>query len=157
PIRRTCADCDRRGREGHIGDESFDGEQDAEFSGLPAVRTSAAAEAEATVRASSPRRRGGVMKRLALTAVVLFASACASVPRDAGMSDIKQGVSARTGQTVEWKAAPSTADDPRIRELLRGELTADKAVAVAMANNPRLQATLAELGIARAELLQASV
>ena len=31
------------------------------------------------------------------------------------------------------------------------------AVAVAMVNNPRLQATLAELGIARADLWQASV
>lgn len=97
------------------------------------------------------------MKRLALLAVVVLVSACASVPRDAGVNDIRQGVSDRTGQTVEWKAAPSTADDPRIRELLQGELTADKAVAVAMTNNPRLQATLAELGIARADLLQASV
>jgi cobalt-zinc-cadmium efflux system outer membrane protein len=97
------------------------------------------------------------MKRIALLAVVLFASACASVPRDAGVGEVRQAVSGRTGQTVEWKAAPSTADDPRIRELLQGELTADKAVAVAMANNPRLQATLAELGIARADLLQASL
>jgi cobalt-zinc-cadmium efflux system outer membrane protein len=97
------------------------------------------------------------MKRLALIGVVLLASACASVPHDAGMSDIRQRVSDRTGQTVEWKATPSTADDPRIRELLQGELTEDKAVAVAMTNNPRLQATLAELGIARADLLQASV
>ncbi len=97
------------------------------------------------------------MKRLALLIVVGLASACASVPRDAGVSDIKQAVSDRTGQTVEWKAAPSNADDPRVRELLQGELTADKAVAVAMMNNPRLQATLAELGIARADLLRASL
>jgi len=97
------------------------------------------------------------MKRLALLALVVLASACASVPRDAGMNDIRQRVSDRTGQTVEWKTAPSTADDPRVRELLQGELTADKAVAVAMTNNPRLQATLAELGIARADLLQSSV
>lgn len=97
------------------------------------------------------------MKRLALTGVVLLASACASIPRDAGMSDIRQTVSDRTGQAVDWQAAPSTVDDPRIRGLLQGELTADKAVAVAMMNNPRLQATLAELGIARAALLQASV
>ncbi len=97
------------------------------------------------------------MKRIALLAVAGFASACASVPRDAGMSDVRQAVSDRMSQTVEWKAEPSTADDPRIRELLQSELTSDKAVAVAMANNPRLQATLAELGIARADLLQASV
>src|ERR1700693_5817296 len=97
------------------------------------------------------------MRRLPLLAVGVFASACASVPRDVGISDIRQGVSDRTGQTVEWKTEPSTIDDPRIRELLQGQLTADREVAVAMANNPRLQATLAELGIARADLLQASV
>jgi cobalt-zinc-cadmium efflux system outer membrane protein len=84
-------------------------------------------------------------------------TACASVPRDAGMNDVRQAVSDRTKQTVDWAAQPSASDDPRIAALLRDELTADKAVAVAMANSPRLQATLAELGIARAELVQASV
>lgn len=97
------------------------------------------------------------MKHISLLPAIIVMSSCASVPGDVGISDIRQGVSDRTGQTVDWKATPSTTDDPRIRELLRGELTADKAVAVAMANNPRLQATLAELGIARADLLQASV
>lgn len=94
---------------------------------------------------------------IALAALVLFESACVSVPRDAGLGDVQRAISDRTNQTVEWKTEPSTADDPRIRELLQGELTADKTVAVAMANNPRLQATLAELGIARADLVQASV
>lgn len=97
------------------------------------------------------------MRRHSIAFAVLFSSACASVPRDAGTSDIRQAVAERTNQTVEWKAEPTTADDPRVPELLTGEVTADKAVAVAMANNPRLQATLAELGIARADLLQASV
>lgn len=98
------------------------------------------------------------MKCHSLTlAAVLFASACASVPREAGRNDVGQGVSERTGQTVEWAAGPSATDDPRVRALLQDELTADKAVAVAMVNNPRLQATLAEFGIARADLLQASV
>jgi outer membrane protein, heavy metal efflux system len=92
---------------------------------------------------------------MTLTAI-LFASACASVPGDAGRNSVRQAVSERTSQTVEW-VEPSSADDPRIRALMQDELTADKAVAVAMVNNPRLQATLAELGIARADLLQASV
>src|SRR5260221_9028935 len=96
------------------------------------------------------------MRRLALLGLVLFAPACTSVPRDAGMSEVGQGVSDRTGQAVEWKATASNADDPRVRELLRGEVTADKAVALAMTHNPRLQATLAELAIARPHLLQAS-
>lgn len=89
-------------------------------------------------------------------ALLLVASACVSLPPDAGRSDVRSAVSERTAQTVDW-SEPATADDPRVRELLRDELTADRAVAVAMANSPRLQATLAELGIARAELLQASV
>jgi cobalt-zinc-cadmium efflux system outer membrane protein len=97
------------------------------------------------------------MNRSLLLGAILFSSACVSIPHDDGVNDIREGVSSRTGQTVEWSAAPSTADDARIRELLRGELTADNAVTVAMVNNPRLQATLAELGIARADLLQASV
>jgi cobalt-zinc-cadmium efflux system outer membrane protein len=97
------------------------------------------------------------MRRGALLAVALLAASCASVPTDAGRSDVRQAVSERTGQAVEWRNEPLTSDDPRVRELLQGELTADKAVAVALTNNPRLQATLAELGIARAELLQAGV
>lgn len=98
------------------------------------------------------------MKRtIAAFTGVLFVSACASVPRDAGISDVRQAVAQRTGETVEWSPQPSTADDPRVRAVLRDELTADKAVAVAMVNSPRLQATLADLGIARADLLEASL
>jgi len=97
------------------------------------------------------------MKRLAFAATALLLSACASVPRDAGVADVRQAVSDRTGQTVEWAAQPSTSDDARVHALLEGELTADRAVAVALTNSPRLQATLAGLGIARADLLQASV
>ncbi len=40
--------------------------------------------------------------------------------------------------------------------MLQGELDADKAVAIAMVNNPRLQVVLGELGIARADLIEAS-
>lgn len=93
---------------------------------------------------------------IAVLAGLLFASACASVPGDAGVKDIRQAVSDRTSQAVEW-SEPSMQDDPRVRTLLADELTADRAVAVAMANSPRLQATLAELGVARADLLQASL
>jgi cobalt-zinc-cadmium efflux system outer membrane protein len=88
--------------------------------------------------------------------MALLLAACASVPGDAGRTEIQSAVSDRTGSTVDW-TAPSTEEDPRIRALLQEELTADNAVAVAMASSSRLQATLAELGIARADLVQASV
>jgi len=91
-----------------------------------------------------------------LCGTALLFAACASVPGDAGRTEIQSAVSDRTGGTVDW-TAPSAEEDPRIRALLQEELTADHAVAVAMANSSRLQATLAELGIARADLAQASV
>jgi outer membrane protein, heavy metal efflux system len=40
--------------------------------------------------------------------------------------------------------------------MLQSELTADEAVAIAVARNPRLQVALADLGIARADLIEAS-
>lgn len=89
-------------------------------------------------------------------ALALLLAACASVPRDAGMSDVQQAVAARGGPAVTWSAQPSAADDERVAAMLQDELTADEAVAIAMSNNPRLQVTLAELGIARADLIEAS-
>ena len=98
------------------------------------------------------------MRRISIALLAgLLVSACASVPRDAGVDDVRKSVAERTNQSVEWAAQPSTDDDPRVRALLQNELTADNAVAVAMANSPRLQASLAELGVARADLLQASL
>jgi cobalt-zinc-cadmium efflux system outer membrane protein len=81
----------------------------------------------------------------------LFLVSCVSVPRDAGLTDVRQAVTMRTNQSLEW-----TMNDERMRAMLADELTADEAVAIAVANSPRLQATLAELGIARAELIDAS-
>jgi cobalt-zinc-cadmium efflux system outer membrane protein len=96
------------------------------------------------------------MKWISLPLAALLLASCASVPRDAGVSDVQQAVNARVSQNVQWDAQPAEADDERVRAMLEGELTADKAVAVAMLNSPRLQVTLAELGIARAELIAAS-
>ncbi len=90
----------------------------------------------------------------ALAAIAL--TGCASIPRDAGADDVQQVLRERGSPQVEWRAQPATADDERVAAMLRDELTADEAVAVAMLNNPRLQVTLAELGIARADLIEAS-
>ncbi|HEX6099829.1 MAG TPA: TolC family protein [Thermoanaerobaculia bacterium] len=86
------------------------------------------------------------------TAAALFVS-CATVPRDAGLSDVQQAVATRTNQALDLSAQ---ANEERMRAMLADELTADEAVAIAVASNPRLQATLAELGIARADLIEAS-
>jgi len=87
------------------------------------------------------------MKSITTILALLFAS-CVSVPRDAGLGEVKEAVASRTDGTINWIADQDA--------MLQDELTADEAVAIAVANNPRLQATLAELGIARADLIEAS-
>lgn len=91
------------------------------------------------------------MKRLTFVMAAALLASCASVPRDAGLSEVRQGVAERMNQTLDWSAG-----DERVRAMLQDELTVDEAVAIAIANNPRLQVELAELGIARAELIEAS-
>ena len=95
------------------------------------------------------------MRVLLFAAGVALLVSCASVPRDAGLSDVQQAVGTRTNQTLDL-AASAAGNDERLRAMLQDELTADEAVAIAVANNPRLQVTLAELGIARADLIEAS-
>ena len=82
------------------------------------------------------------MKRVMLMTAAALLASCASVPRDAGLAEVQRAVAERTTQQPNW--------DPQ------DELTADAAVGLAMTNNPRLQVTLAEVGIARAELIEAS-
>lgn len=98
------------------------------------------------------------MKRQHLSILVWFllAGGCASVPGDSGVNEISQMMRDRSSQTLEWKTAVRTDDDPRVLAMLEQPLDADRAVAVAMVNSPRLQMILAELGIARAELIEAS-
>lgn len=90
--------------------------------------------------------------------LALLAAGCASVPRDGGFAGVKQAVGKETGQPVEWNPdSPVTApDDAAIEALLQNDLTADEAVRIAFAHNRDVQATLEELGIARADLIGAS-
>lgn len=96
---------------------------------------------------------------LAAGAVLLATTGCASVPRDAGLSEVQRIVAERTGQQLRWDPAqpvepPAAAE--AVEAALAGELTVDGALEVALANNRDLLATLEELGIARADLIAAS-
>lgn len=92
------------------------------------------------------------MMRFVLMLTAVLMTGCASVPRDAGLAEVRE----RTGTTIEWRRDLSQTDDPRVSALLSRELDAESAVAVAMARNPRLQVILADLGIAQSELMEAS-
>jgi outer membrane protein TolC len=101
------------------------------------------------------------MRMKAITSGVLLAllAGCATVPREAGFSEVQQSTSARLEQAVVWRqgGAEDVEADASVRALLRKPLTTDAAVRVALLNNRSLQAEYEELGVAQADLVQAGL
>jgi len=94
----------------------------------------------------------------AAAAAMSLLAGCASVPRDSGFADVRQAIVTETRQPVQWDSGKPVQppDDAELSALLGEELTVERAVQAAFANNRDVQATLEELGIARAELIDAS-
>ena len=82
---------------------------------------------------------------------------CSAIHRDAGFGDVQSTIRQRTGFQAHWEqqASADRAVEAEVRELLSQELTATSAVEITMLNSRRLQETFEELGIARADLLEA--
>jgi outer membrane protein, heavy metal efflux system len=99
-----------------------------------------------------------VASRLIPLVAASVVAGCASVPKDSGFADVRRTVVAETQQPVEWDPSRPVEppDDSAVATLLQEVLTAERAVQVAFAHNRDLQATLEELGVARAELIAAS-
>ena len=99
----------------------------------------------------------GVRKATAGACAVATMAACASVPRDSGFADVRRTVVETTHQPVEWDPSQPVRplDDAASMLMLQEELTAERAVQIAFANNRDLQAMLEELGLARADLIAA--
>ncbi|MHB1846670.1 MAG: TolC family protein [Deltaproteobacteria bacterium] len=97
----------------------------------------------------------------ALALLALLASACASAPNDSGFGDVHRVVADRLGQDAHWREAADgeaeRAIAAKVDALLAKPLTERSAVALALLENQRLQATFEELGIARADLVQAGL
>lgn len=88
---------------------------------------------------------------LSSTALLLATSACATIPADRGLGSVNDLL-------VEREAVVLTNErnDVLVDGMLTRTLTADDAVRVAMLNSPGVQAALAELEIANADLLEMS-
>lgn len=91
-----------------------------------------------------------------LTAAVFFAG-CAANPR-ADFDEVQQNVAAHSGgKRLHWMRG-GTADaesQHSVQALLKRQLTADSAAQIALLNNRSIQSELEEIGIARADYLQA--
>lgn len=105
-------------------------------------------------RGSSPARMVG--------ALLLFAtvSGCARLAHQGGFPEVRELASRRgVPKVLEWHDGSAQASEGRDagRRLLDRELSADTAVQIALLNNPDLQATFEDLGIAQAEVVQAGL
>ena len=97
------------------------------------------------------------MKAIALVGLVLV-SGCTSFSQDGGFGAVETAVAERGAGEAKWlrSADESNSAATRVKELLAQPLSAEAAVQVALLNNRGLQAHYAELGIAEADLVQAS-
>ena len=98
------------------------------------------------------------MRSLSLLLVIALAPSAWSARRES-VEDLQSTVQGRIGKRIEWrKDAAADAEISRtVHALLRGVLTADRAVQVALLNNRELQATFEEIGIANADLIEAGL
>jgi outer membrane protein TolC len=84
---------------------------------------------------------------------------CAGLSADGGLGPAQRAAEQHLGgKELRWArtADDQSAMDARVAELLQAPLSADAAVQVALFNHRGLQASLHDLGISEAELLQAS-
>jgi len=97
------------------------------------------------------------MRAAALVAMGLL-SGCVSFSEDGGFGSVEKAAADRGVSGARWVRAADEADSvaARVKELLAAPLSADDAVRLALLNSPALQARYAELGIAEADLVQAS-
>lgn len=98
------------------------------------------------------------MKAFTAVLAMVVLAGCKSLSDDARFSPVEQAVKERTGADTKWTRTEDEADTVRgrVKELLAKPLGPTEAVQVALLNNPGLQASYADVGIAEADLVQAS-
>lgn len=97
------------------------------------------------------------LRLIAASALVLVLSGCATFSQDGGLDSVSALTKERTGQDVRLPKATGNADPAReeLARLMKSPLSVDDAVRVALLNNRGLRASLAGLGVAEADLVQA--
>lgn len=104
-----------------------------------------------------PHRAGFRSRTLAAALTALILGGCATFSPDGGLAPVKAATQSRVGAQPRWQRtdADRQAAAQLVREKLARPIGPDDAVQIALVNNPALQATYAELGIAEADLVAA--
>jgi len=98
-----------------------------------------------------------VLRAVVTGALALTLGGCATFSSDGGLDAVSSMTTERIGQDIRLPRGTSTHAEAQaeLDALLKQTLTADHAVRVALLNNRGLRASLAELGVAEADLVQA--
>jgi cobalt-zinc-cadmium efflux system outer membrane protein len=98
-------------------------------------------------------------RNVGLFAALVFASGCTSIAMNAGFDDVRATVEERSAIKIFWSNGtdPDKEAAEKLSSLLKGKLTAEQAVQIALLNNRDLQALYMDLGIAQADLVQAGL
>jgi outer membrane protein TolC len=96
-------------------------------------------------------------KRIAAALAALGLAGCATFSPDGGFGAIEKTTQERAGAQPRWQRTDADRDAVAalVREKLAAPLSAEDAVRIALVNNPGLQATYGELGIAEADVVAA--
>lgn len=105
-----------------------------------------------------PRPFTGKTSTAMLALATLTLASCATMSPDGGLASVKSVTKQRLGQDIQLlnTEADSQALQTRLDELLKAPLSVDSAVQIALLNNRGLQATLYDVGISEADLVQAT-
>jgi cobalt-zinc-cadmium efflux system outer membrane protein len=97
--------------------------------------------------------------RFALVGPALLVAVGCSVSPERGHDTVAKLVSERTGYATRWEKGPPSGEQIAhwVDELARGGLSRDRAVEIALVNNPSLQALYEELGVSQADMVQAGL
>jgi len=94
-----------------------------------------------------------------LFALLVFLSGCTTVSLNAGFAEIGALVEKRNAIKIFWNGGTELDREAaeKVRSLLKGRLTPDEVVQIALLNNRDLQAIYSDLGVAQADLVQAGL
>jgi len=97
------------------------------------------------------------LRSIVVGAVALTLGGCATFSKDGGLDAVSSMTTERIGQDIRLPRGTSAEIEAQaeLSTLLKQPLSADQAVRVAMLNNRGLRASLAELGVSEADLVQA--
>jgi len=92
-------------------------------------------------------------------AACLALAGCASLDPEPDWRQVQALTEQTAHATPVWRRSPEATEaaNAKVAELLEGGLTRDEAVQIALVNDPRLQAQFDQLGLARADYVQAGL